>query len=125
VSAPDGLRFTRDHEWVSTIAPGRFRLGITDYGQEALGEVVFIDLPDAGTIVGAGDVIGEVESTKSVTEVYAPIGGTVAQINAEAIEAPGLVNSDPYGPGWLLELDSADSLSHLLDMAAYQELVGG
>jgi glycine cleavage system H protein len=110
---------------VSTIAPGRFRLGITDYGQEALGEVVFIDLPDAGTIVGAGDVIGEVESTKSVTEVYAPIGGTVAQINAEAIAAPGLVNSDPYGPGWLLELDSADSLSHLLDMAAYQELVGG
>ena len=125
MSAPDGLRFTRDHEWVLSVAPHRFRLGITHYGQEALGEVVFIDLPDTGRGVGSGEVLGEVESTKSVTEVYSPFDAVVVEVNPEVIATPDLVNSDPYGAGWLVELESETSDEDLLDAHAYTSLVGG
>lgn len=127
-SIPAQLRYTADHEWVqlseaddgSTVA----RVGITDYAQSALGDVVFIQLPDVGTEVTAGEPVGEVESTKSVSDILAPLTGTVAARNDSVEANPELANSDPYGQGWLLELSVADpaSFDTLLDATAYGEL---
>ena len=118
---PDDLRYTTDHEWVRETAEG-VRIGITSYAQEALGDVVFVTLPQVGDEVSKGDSCGEVESTKSVSDLYAPLSGTVTAVN-DALEAtPELVNSDPYGDGWMYEIslsDDADT-SALLDAEAYQ-----
>lgn len=120
---PDDLHYTAEHEWVRRLGDGRVRIGITHYAQEALGDVVYVSLPEAGASVDAGQSFGEVESTKSVSEIYAPLAGEVVARN-EALESrPELVNSDPYGEGWIAELAVGDDeLSGLLDAAAYEKL---
>jgi len=122
---PQDLRYTNDHEWVRVDA-GHVRVGITDYAQDALGDVVYIDLPVVGDTVDVQAGMGEVESTKSVSDLFAPVTGTVIEVNAALEDAPGLLNSDPYGEGWLcvLSLDDASQLDVLLDAAAYAELIG-
>jgi glycine cleavage system H protein len=123
VHVPDDLRYSTDHEWARP-AEGRVRIGITDYAQDALGDVVFVDLPAVGKTVGAGEVLGEVESTKSVSEVYAPVSGTVVAVNEALSDAPEKLNQDPYGDGWLCELEvgGGDALSSLLDAEGYRAL---
>lgn len=120
---PDDLRYSSDHEWVRPAA-GRVRIGITDYAQDALGDVVFVELPSVGKALAAGEVLGEVESTKSVSEVYAPVAGTVVAVNQALADAPEKLNQDPYGDGWLceLEVEGADALGALLDAAGYRAL---
>ncbi len=128
MNVPDDLRYTAEHEWVKTLDPAtRVRIGITDFAQDALGDVVFVDLPDVGSSVAAGEAVGELESTKSVSEMYAPVGGTVAVVNESLADQPGLINEDPYGDGWLLELDvdAGTDLGELLDAAAYRDLSEG
>lgn len=118
---PDDLRYTTDHEWVRETADG-VRVGITSYAQDALGDVVFVSLPKVGDEVTKGDSIGEVESTKSVSDLYSPLTGTVTAVN-EALDAtPELVNSDPYGDGWMYEMSVADSaaIGELMDADAYR-----
>ena len=126
MDAPDDLRYSTDHEW-ARVDGDRVRVGITDYAQDALGDVVFVDLPAIGTSVQAGQVLGEVESTKSVSEVYAPVAGTVVAVNATVVDAPEKLNRDPYGEGWLCEFEVADAaaLGQLLDAAAYRQLTEG
>lgn len=101
----------------------RVRVGITDYAQEQLGDIVYVDLPEIGRVVERGSVVAEVESTKSVGEVYAPVAGTVVAVNSAVEDRPELVNQDPYGDGWLLELETDDSLDGLLDAVAYRNLI--
>jgi glycine cleavage system H protein len=125
VSTPDDLRYTAEHEWVLAGDGGTVRVGITDYAQEALGDIVYVSLPAVGTDVTAGEAFGEVESTKSVSDVFAPVAGTVSARN-EALEAqPELLNSDPYGEGWIVEIEVPDPgvLDTLLDAAGYRELL--
>ncbi|HZB49163.1 MAG TPA: glycine cleavage system protein GcvH [Mycobacteriales bacterium] len=125
MSTPDDLKYTAEHEWVRAGSGSTVRVGITDYAQEALGDIVFVSLPAVGAEVGPGEAVGEVESTKSVSDVYAPVAGTVSARN-EALEAqPELLNSDPYGEGWIVEIDVPDpaALDSLLDAAAYRELL--
>lgn len=125
MSIPEDLRYTNDHEWVR-VEGDQVRVGITDYAQDALGDVVYVELPSVGDAVELGGSMGEVESTKSVSDIYAPIAGTVAAVN-DALEAtPGKLNEDPYGEGWLCVIDVADSaqLDALLDASAYEELTG-
>jgi glycine cleavage system H protein len=121
---PDDLRYSTDHEWARADGQ-RVRVGITDYAQDALGDVVFVDLPDVGKEVEAGSLLGEVESTKSVSELYAPVTGRVVEVNAALAEAPERLNEDPYGEGWIcdIEMSDAGSLDALLDAAAYAELI--
>jgi glycine cleavage system H protein len=124
---PDDLQYTAEHEWVRTgDASSTVRVGITDYAQQALGDVVYVSLPDVGVDVVKGAAIGEVESTKSVSDVYAPLTGTVSARNEMLDDQPDLINSDPYGQGWILEIDLAErsELDGLLDAAAYTELAG-
>ena len=120
---PGDLRYSSDHEWLRVTAT-RVRLGITDYAQDALGDVVFVSLPDVGSSFDAGGAIGEVESTKSVSEVYAPVAGIVVTVNEALRDAPEVLNADPYGEGWICELEVADAaqLEALLDAAAYAQL---
>lgn len=121
---PDELMYSADHEWVR-IDGTTARIGITDYAQDALGDVVFVQAPAVGTTVAAGESFSEVESTKSVSDIYAPIAGTVARVNDRLADEPALVNTDPYGDGWLCEISMSDSdVSHLLDAAAYRKLTG-
>jgi glycine cleavage system H protein len=103
MNVPAGLRYTSDHEWVQQLPDGLVRMGITDYAQDALGDVVFVELPSVGVSVGTGDSIGEVESTKSVSEIYAPVPGSIVTVNTALGEEPSLLNSDPYGDGWICE----------------------
>ena len=121
---PDGLLYTRDHEWLrrDENAPDEAVVGVTDFAQDQLGDVVYLDLPAAGTPVGAGESCGEIESTKTVAELYAPVGGEVIAANGELVDAPELVNESPYDEGWLIRLRLADAaeLEHLLDAAAYR-----
>lgn len=124
---PDDLRYTTEHEWVRSPgeAEGSVRIGITHYAQDALGDIVYVSLPEIGSTVDAGTTCGELESTKSVSDVYAPVTGQVVARN-EALDAtPELVNTDPYGSGWLFEVavDDAGSGVDLLDAAAYEQLV--
>lgn len=119
---PEELSYTTDHEWVSTQGT-RARIGITDYAQDALGDVVFVGLPEVGRSVAAGDVLGEIESTKSVSEVYAPVAGTVAAVNDALPDAPERLNQDPYGEGWLCEIElTGGSGDALLDAEGYRRL---
>ena len=123
---PEDLRYTAEHEWVRTADGGRVRVGITDYAQDALGDVVFVSLPEVGATVAAGQACGEVESTKSVSEIYAPVSGEVTARNETLDTRPDLVNQDPYGEGWLVEIAVADGAGTdaLLDAAAYEQLTG-
>jgi glycine cleavage system H protein len=122
---PEDLSYTAEHEWAKREDDGTLRVGITDFAQEALGDIVFVSLPAVGTTVAAGGVLGEVESTKSVSEIYAPLAGEVVASNAALDGRPELVNSDAYGEGWLVVIRPADSAddSVLLDAAAYQGIV--
>jgi glycine cleavage system H protein len=124
---PDNLRYTPEHEWVDVAADGRVRFGITDHAQDALGDIVFVTLPALGAAVTAGEPCGEVESTKSVSDIYAPVSGTVVARNDAAETSPETLNSDPYGDGWLVEVEVADAaaLDALLDAAAYRALIEG
>ena len=123
---PDNLRYTREHEWVDLTAEGTVRFGITDHAQDALGDIVFVTLPTVGADVSAGEPCGEVESTKSVSDIYAPVSGTVVARNDAVETSPETINSDPYGAGWLAEVQVAEgtSLDDLLDAAGYVALVG-
>lgn len=125
MNVPDDLRYSKDHEW-ARLEDGRIRIGITDYAQDALGDVVFIDLPDVGATVTLDESFSEVESTKSVSDVYAPVSGTVVEVNTDLADAPERINDDPYGEGWIcvIEPSSDAGLDGLLDAAAYRELTG-
>lgn len=118
---PEDLKYTKDHEWVRAEGEA-LRVGVTDYAQEALGDIVFVTLPEAGTQLTAGDACGEVESTKSVSDLYAPVTGTVVERNEALDSAPDLVNSDPYGDGWMMIIrpDDAAAADELLDPAGYK-----
>jgi glycine cleavage system H protein len=124
MNVPDELRYTADHEWVR-IEGNRARVGITDYAQDALGDIVFVQLPEPGAQATAGAAFSEVESTKSVSDVYAPVTGTVVEVNDELSDAPQRLNEDPYGDGWLcvIEITDASTLGDLLDAAAYRKLI--
>lgn len=124
VVIPEDLRYTAEHEWVAVDASGSVRVGVTHFAQDALGDIVFVELPEVGAAVTAGEPCGEIESTKSVSEIYAPVSGTVVERNEVLVDAPETVNSDPYGAGWLVRLELADTavLGGLLDAAAYREL---
>ena len=126
MSVPDELRYSADHEWARREGK-TIRMGITDYAQDALGDVVFVQLPPVGTKVGKGDSFSEVESTKSVSDIYAPVSGTIVEINAELADAPQRLNDDPYGEGWLcvIEPDEPKEYDELLDAEAYRELIAG
>ncbi len=123
---PDDLRYSRDHEWVR-LEGATARVGITDYAQDALGDVVFVDLPEVGLTVVAGQSISEVESTKSVSEIYAPVPGVVQEVNGDLSDSPQRLNEDPYGEGWIfvLTVEGEDALDGLLDADAYRALVEG
>ena len=119
---PQELRYTEQHEWIRTEGD-RLRVGITDFAQDALGDVVYVDVPEVGTEVKAGQAFGEVESTKSVSDVYAPVSGTVMERNATLSDTPETVNDDPYGEGWMIVIEPSDrsELEVLLDASAYQQ----
>ena len=119
---PDDLRYTSDHEWVRAEGDTA-RVGVTDYAQDALGDIVFVTLPEVGAQVTAGEPCGEVESTKSVSDIFAPVTGTVVARNESLDGAPELINSDPYGDGWIVEirLEDPSAVEGLLDAKAYQE----
>jgi glycine cleavage system H protein len=122
---PDDRRFTREHEWVISMDNGNLRVGITDFAQDALGDVVFVALPEVGATVSAGDAVGEVESTKSVSEIYAPVAGTVVARNDAVETAPETVNADPYEGGWLFVLQPEDpeAVDVLLSAEDYDALL--
>lgn len=124
---PEDLRYSPDHEWVRAEDDNRVRIGITDYAQDALGDIVYVDLPTVGSEVTVGQSISEVESTKSVSDIYAPVKGTVVQVNQDLTDEPERLNSDPYGEGWIfvIELGDEGSLDDLMDAAAYGELTKG
>jgi glycine cleavage system H protein len=123
MSIPDELRYTAEHEWVA-INGSVASVGITDFAQQALGDVVYVSVPAAGTRVTAGEPCGEVESTKSVSDIYSPVDGEVAEVNGDLEDDPALVNSDPYGAGWLMriQLDDPDSDAGLLTAGEYADL---
>jgi len=124
VEYPEDLRYSREHEWARA-EDGRIRVGITDFAQDALGDVVYVDLPEPGTPVTAGQAFGEVESTKSVSDVFAPVSGTIVERNGALEEKPELVNEQPYGDGWLVAIEPSEQaeLEQLLDSTAYREHV--
>lgn len=126
MNVPDDLHYTSDHEWVR-IEGDRVRMGITDYAQDALGDVVFVQVPTLGATVEAGATFSEVESTKSVSDIYAPVTGEVVEVNDELGDAPERLNEDPYGDGWIcvLRVDDTSQLEGLLDATAYRALVDG
>ncbi|MFN6119682.1 MAG: glycine cleavage system protein GcvH [Actinomycetes bacterium] len=123
---PDDVRYSSDHEWIA-VRGNTVRMGITDYAQEALGDVVYVQVPSIGATVRAGDTMSEVESTKSVSDIYAPVSGTIVAVNDALADRPETVNSDPYGEGWICEIELSDpaQLEGLLDAAGYRALVEG
>ncbi len=124
MNVPDDLAYSSDHEWIRTDG-GRARVGITDYAQDALGDVVFVELPEVGRSVKAGESIAEVESTKSVSDIYAPVSGTIVEVNADLTDAPERLNDDPYGEGWIFVIEPDDGAGELLDAEAYRSLIDG
>jgi glycine cleavage system H protein len=121
---PEELRFTADHEWIAARGGGTVRFGITDYAQNALGDIVYVDLPKVGQTITAGQPCGEVESTKSVSEIYAPVSGEVVAVNVALSASPATVNSQPYGDGWMVEVRVSGDPQATLDAAAYRALIG-
>ena len=126
MNVPEGLRYSVDHEWVQ-VDGDSVRIGITDYAQDALGDVVYVDLPSTGTHVEAGATFGEVESTKSVSDLFAPVSGEIAAVNDELADEPERLNTDPYGDGWICTIKMSDAmqLEALLDAAGYTALIDG
>ena len=126
MNLPDHLRYSSDHEWLKPEG-SRARIGITDYAQDSLGDVVFVQLPAVGDTVAAGETIGEVESTKSVSDVYAPVSGSVVAVNDALVDSPQLLNDDPYGDGWICEIELSDpvQVDAMLDAHAYGKLIEG
>lgn len=130
-NVPDTLLYTAEHEWINKTGPTTVRVGISDYAQEQLGDVVFVQLPEIETAVESGESFAEVESTKSVSDIYGPFNGAISAVNEELDGAPELVNSDPYGAGWLVEISVADEatlqelLSDLLDADGYRAVIDG
>lgn len=124
MNTPEDLLYTDEHEWIRRLGDGTVRIGVTDYAQDQLGDVVYVELPDIGREVAKNDLVVEIESTKSVGEVYAPFSGTVSRVNEAVAETPELVNSSPYEDGWLVEIEVSGDFSAdgLLDAAAYREL---
>ena len=122
---PGELRYTKSHEWVRKESDGTFAIGITDHAQEQLGDIVFVEAPKDGTKVAAGDSVGVVESVKAVSDIYAPVTGTVIEVNEDLPESPETVNEDPYGDGWLIKVKIADmtDLEDLMDNEEYAELL--
>ncbi|MCY4162863.1 MAG: glycine cleavage system protein GcvH [bacterium] len=122
-NVPGQLRYSQDHEWTK-IEGNRVLLGITDYAQDALGDVVYVDLPEVGSAVNQGEAFSEVESTKSVSEIYAPVSGVVAEINADLADHPERLNEDPYGEGWICVIEASDlaEAEQLMDGVAYTQL---
>lgn len=118
---PEDLQYTKEHEWIRS-GEDTLRIGVTDFAQEALGDIVFVTLPEVGAEVSAGQPCGEIESTKSVSDVYAPVSGTVVSRNENLDTSPELINSDPYGEGWMIEIrpDDASSATDLLDAKTYE-----
>lgn len=123
MNVPEDLRYSKDHEW-ARLEGDRVRVGITDYAQDALGDVVFVELPEVGSTVKLDESFSEVESTKSVSDVYAPLAGTIAEVNTDLADAPERLNEDPYGEGWICLLAPADAAAYesLMDAAAYRAL---
>lgn len=121
MNVPNDLRYTEEHEWIS-VDGTTVRLGITDFAQDQLGDIVYVDLPEVGAELSKDDVFAEVESTKSVGEVYAPFDGTVSAVNDMLADTPELVNADPYGEGWLVEMTVATEVGPFLDADAYRAL---
>lgn len=119
---PEDLKYTAEHEWLKAGSDGPVRVGITDFAQDQLGDIVYVQLPEVGSTVRAGDACGELESTKSVSDLFAPVNGTVTAVNEALADQPDLVNSDPYGEGWLLDIDVEDAaeVAALMDADAYQ-----
>ena len=119
---PDGLQYTKEHEWVSEISTNVFRMGITDYAQGALGDIVYVQLPKVGESVIADKVCGEVESTKSVSEIFAPVSGKIVAINDSLGQSPETINSEPYGAGWLAEIEVESKPAGLLSPEQYRQI---
>lgn len=126
MNIPDDLRYSTDHEWVR-IEGDRLQIGITDYAQDALGDVVFVDIPEAGRTVTLGESFSEVESTKSVSDIYAPVAGVIVDVNTDLADHPERLNEDPYGEGWIAVIEASEpaQVEALLDAAAYRALVEG
>jgi glycine cleavage system H protein len=126
MNVPDDLRYSSDHEWVRTEG-ATLRVGITDYAQDALGDVVYVEVPEVGAVVAAGAKVSEVESTKSVSDIFAPVSGTITEVNPDLSEAPERLNEDPYGGGWICIItpDDPAAADALLDAAAYTALIAG
>jgi len=128
MNIPEELRYSTEHEWARRLDDGsKVRIGITDFAQDALGDVVYVDLPAVGTRVDAAEAVGELESTKSVSEMYAPVGGVVVAVNEALADNPQLLNEDPYGEGWLIEIEAGDMSQFvaLLDAEGYRALTEG
>ena len=121
---PNHLRYTKEHEWVEDKGNQRVRFGITDYAQSALGDIVYVQLPKVGEVITSGKVCGEVESTKSVSEIFSPVSGTITAVNSNLDSAPETLNSDPYGSGWIFEVEISTPSTELMDAAAYSALIG-
>jgi len=119
---PAHLRYTKDHEWVA-VDGDQLTVGITQYAADALGDVVYVDHPSVGSSISAGSIVGEVESTKSVGEIFAPVAGEVVAVNQAVVDDPSLINQDPYGEGWLFKVTGSDS-GDFLDADAYRQLIG-
>ncbi|HUS61614.1 MAG TPA: glycine cleavage system protein GcvH [Acidimicrobiales bacterium] len=126
MNVPDDLRYTAEHEW-ARLDGNKLKIGVTDYAQDALGDVVFVQLPETGAAVEAGSSFSEVESTKSVSDIYAPLAGTVVEVNRALADAPQKLNEDPYGDGWIcvIEVTDPDGYAELLDAGSYRSLIDG
>ncbi|HUO82502.1 MAG TPA: glycine cleavage system protein GcvH [Gammaproteobacteria bacterium] len=124
-NVPGELKYTRDHEWVALLEDGTVRVGITDHAQAALGDLVFVEVPEAGSALAAGDACAVVESVKAASDVYCPVSGEILEVNETLADSPETINQDPYGDGWIMTIqpDDADELEELMDADAYQELL--
>lgn len=122
---PEDLKYTKEHEWVRDESAGTVVFGVTDYAQDALGDIVYVSLPRPGDTLTAHEACGEIESTKSVSDLYAPVSGRVVRVNEALADAPETINSDPYGEGWMVEVEVAGDIDDLLDAAGYQGVIGG
>jgi glycine cleavage system H protein len=123
-NVPSNLQYSKEHEWVDSVGGNKVKVGITDYAQGALGDIVYVQLPKVGDSVTEGKVCGEVESTKSVSEIYSPVSGTITAINLNLDSAPETLNSDPYGAGWIFEVEISTPSTELMDASAYSSLIG-
>ena len=123
-NVPGNLQYSKEHEWVEGTGGNRFKIGITDYAQGALGDIVYVQLPKVGDSVTEGAVCGEIESTKSVSELFSPVTGTVVAVNENLDSAPETLNSDPYGAGWIAEIEVSTPSTSLMDAAGYSALIG-